>query len=166
MSQESRKSRLDFAVYPLWKFFQENYGMEKALEQFGPYVGANIKPKLIDNLTIEVKMPLVISNTNYVGTQFGGSLYSMCDPFFMFILMWNLGDNYIVWDKSAKIDFILPGKNTVTAIFHLDQSEIDEVKSIVEQKKKAVRNYTVEVKDESGNIVAKVEKELYIRRKN
>jgi acyl-coenzyme A thioesterase PaaI-like protein len=161
----SKKSKLDFNVFPLWKFYQENYGMEKAFEQFGPYMGANIKPKIMDQYTIEVEMPLVLSNTNYVGTQFGGSLYSMCDPFFMFILMWNLGDGYIVWDKSAKIEFVSPGKSKVKAKFHIDQKEIDEVKNIVSSQKKVSRFYLAEVRDEEDGIVAKVEKELYIRRK-
>ena len=64
----------------------------------------------IDELTpdlkyISVKMKLRPWNANYVGTHYGGSLYSMTDPFYMLMLIENLGKDFIVWDKAAKIDF-------------------------------------------------------------
>ncbi len=40
---------------------------------------------------------------------------SMCDPFFMLMLMTRLGPGYVVWDKSASIEFVRPGRGTVTA---------------------------------------------------
>jgi acyl-coenzyme A thioesterase PaaI-like protein len=162
---EPKKNRLDFSVFPLWDFLGDTYGMEEAFKVFGPYRGANIIPKIINKNTIEVSMPLVLSNTNYVGTHFGGSLYSMCDPFFMFLLIWNLGENYIIWDKGAKIDFVSPGKGTVKVIFTLSDEEFETVRQIVKEKKKTIRIYHAEVLDENGKIVATVEKELYIRRK-
>jgi hypothetical protein len=67
-------------------------------------------------------MGLTRYNRNYVGTQFGGSLYSMVDPFYMLMLMENLGRDYIVWDKAASIDFISPGKGPVYAEFHVDDA--------------------------------------------
>lgn len=162
---ETKKSRLDFSVFPLWDFLGDTYGMEEAFKVFGPYRGANIIPKIINKNTIEVSMPLVLSNTNYVGTHFGGSLYSMCDPFFMFLLIWNLGESYIVWDKGAKIDFVNPGKGTVKVVFTLSDEEFETVRQIVKEKKKTIRIYHADVLDENGKIVATVEKELYIRRK-
>ncbi|MCZ8156759.1 MAG: YiiD C-terminal domain-containing protein [Leptospira sp.] len=159
-----KKNKLEYSIHPLWQFLESKYGMEEAFRMFGPYRGANIIPKELDAFTYEVKMPLVLGNTNYVGTHFGGSLYSMCDPFFMFILMKNLGPDYIVWDKSAKIDFLKPGRGTMIALFQLSQEEIDEVKRIVAEKRKTTRFYQAEVKDETGMVVATIEKELYIRR--
>ena len=138
-STKSSRRRLEFEVHPMWKFLQGSYGMEQAFNFFGPYRGASIFPKIIDEHTVEVRMPLVLSNTNYVGTQFGGSLYSMADPFYMFLLMWNLGPGYIVWDKSAQIEFIKPGTGEVKAMFHIPQSEIDEVREIVARERKTSR---------------------------
>ncbi len=159
-----KSSKLEYSVHALWAFLKEKFGMEEAFRMFGPYRGANIIPKEVDPYTYEVQMPLVLGNTNYVGTHFGGSLYSMCDPFYMFILMRNLGEKYIIWDKSARIDFLKPGRGTVKAIFYISPSEIDEVKQIVAKNKKTTRFYATEVIDEDGTIVARVEKELYIRR--
>lgn len=79
---------------------------------YPPYFGAGVRVKHIsdDFRDIQVSMGLGWYNRNYVGTQFGGSLYSMVDPFFMLMLMENLGSRYIVWDKAADIDFISPAK--------------------------------------------------------
>ncbi|MCB1177708.1 MAG: DUF4442 domain-containing protein, partial [Leptospiraceae bacterium] len=133
------KKGLDFSIHPLWNFLEEKFGMQEAFNLFSPYKGANIHPRIVDNFTYEVEMPLILSNTNYVGAHFGGSLYAMCDPFFMFLLMNNLGKNYIVWDKSACIDFLKPGKGTVKAIFHIPQSEIDYIIDYLKDKKKTTR---------------------------
>lgn len=156
---------MDYKVYPLWQFMSETYGIEEAFKNFGPYRGANVTPQIIDKNTIEVSMSQIVSNTNYVGSHFGGSLYSMCDPFYMFLLIWNLGEEYIVWDKSARIDFVNPGYGTVNVQFHLSDTELEEVKQIVAQERKTTRFYTTEILDERGKIVARLEKELYIRKK-
>ncbi|MBA4369918.1 MAG: thioesterase, partial [Desulfobacterium sp.] len=134
--------------------------MEEAFKSFGPYQGASIFPKILDANTVEVTMPLVLLNTNYVGTHFGGSLYSMCDLFFMFILIENLGEDYLVWDKSARIEFHKPG--TVRELFHIPDSEIEEIRSIIKQSRKAIRNYEVNILNQDNGIIATVYKELFI----
>src|SRR5258708_700531 len=93
---------------------------------YPPYLGAGIKVKEIssDFRQMEVAMKLTWCNKNYVGTQFGGSIYSMTDPFYMFILIKNLGRDYIVWDKAAKIDFKKPGKSTLYVRFTMSEDEI------------------------------------------
>ncbi len=155
--------RLQQTVFPRWQRLNQELGFDAAFSQFGPYAGANITVRTIDPLTVESSMTLIESNTNYVGTHFGGSLYSMCDPFFMFILMKNLGEGYIVWDKAASIDFIKPGTGTVTARFHIPQGELDFLRLELQRVKKLDRIYDCEVTDESGDVVARVSKTLYIR---
>lgn len=95
-----------------------------------PYLGAGIRvTRISDDLrTFEVRMKLRWYNRNYVGTQFGGSLYSMCDPFYMLILMHGLGRGYEVWDKAAKIRFRRPGRTTVHATFHVPDEEIERIR--------------------------------------
>ena len=80
-----------------------------------PYWAAGIRVMKIapDKTSVEVEMKLKMTNQNYVGTHFGGSLYAMCDPFFMLILIENLGRDYIVWDKAATIRFRSPGLSRV-----------------------------------------------------
>lgn len=157
--------KLNQAVFPRWKRLSTEYGFDHAFEHFAPYVGANVKVKTIDAFTIDTSMDLVETNTNYVGTHFGGSLYSMCDPFFMFLLMQNLGEEFIVWDKAASIDFIKPGTGKATARFHIPEVEIQQIRAEFLKVKKMNRIYVCEVKNEAGEVVARMSKTLYIRQK-
>ena len=94
---------------------------------YPPYLGAGIRPRLVDpdNWIFKVSMPLRFYNRNYVGTHFGGSLYSMCDPFFMLILMQKLGRDYIVWDKASEIRFLKPGRGRVEAEFAIPDERVE-----------------------------------------
>ena len=44
-----------------------------------------------DIKSVDVEMKLRWWNRNFVGTHYGGSLYSMTDPFYMLMLIKNLG---------------------------------------------------------------------------
>lgn len=137
------------------------------INHYAPYWGAGIAIDKIelDNYAIRVKMPLTRSNRNIVGTHFGGSLYSMVDPFYMLILMHHLGNKYIVWDKSASISFLSPGRSTVYADIRLSAEEISEIKQLTENYAPVYRTYTLNIVDDMGTRIAEVEKVLYIRRK-
>ncbi len=115
---------------------------------------------------IDVEMKLRWWNRNYVGTHYGGSLYSMADPFFMVMLIENLGKDYIVWDKAASIRFRKPGRGTVSASFRLSDEQIGEIRQALNSQEKIERTFTAEIKDQSGIVVAEVEKLLHVRRKN
>jgi acyl-coenzyme A thioesterase PaaI-like protein len=137
------------------------------INHYAPYRGAGIEIDKIDlpNYHIRVKMALTRKNQNIVGVHFGGSLYSMIDPFYMLLLMHHLGSKYIVWDRSATIHFLSPGRGTVYADIRLDAMEIRHIKSLAENYAPVHRNYTVNIFDEAGLRIAEVEKTLYIRRK-
>lgn len=152
----------------MFKFFRSRtVKLRLFLNSYLPLLGAGIKVDFIseDFLAIDVRMPLHRGNKNYVGTHFGGSLYAMTDPFFMLMLMENLGNNYIVWDKAASIDFIAPGRGTVKAHFRLTQDEIERVRLAAESGKAVLPEYTVEVLGEDGLVVSRVLKTLYVRKK-
>lgn len=142
--------------------------MRMFLNIWPPFLGAGIRVKRLspDWKEIDVEMKLHRWNANYVGTHYGGSLYSMADPFFMVMLIENLGKDYIVWDKSASIRFRKPGRGTVFANFRLSEEQVHEIKQAVNSETKIERTFTVEVKDESGTVIAQVEKLLHIRRKD
>ena len=137
------------------------------LNIYPPYIGAGIHVERIreDHREIVVSMKLRWYNRNYVGTHFGGSLASMTDPFFMLMLMNILGKDYIVWDQAARIQFVRPGRGRVVASFHLNQKQIDEI--YVQTRGGAVfrPEYTVNIVDELGEVVAQVVKQEYIRKK-
>jgi Domain of unknown function (DUF4442) len=134
---------------------------------YPPFLGAGIRiARMSDDLReIDVEMKLHWWNANYVRTHYGGSLYSMADPFYMLMLLENLGRDYIVWDKSATIRFRKPGKGTVRAEFRLSEEQIDSLRAQVDAQGKIEPTFAVQVRDETGEVVAEVEKLLYIRRK-
>ena len=115
--------------------------------------------------SVDVEMKLRSWNRNYVGTHYGGSLYSMTDPFYMVMLMENLGRGYIVWDKAASIRFRKPAKGKVTAEFRLSDAQLDEIRDKLTTQEKYEPTFLIEVKDEAGEVVAEVQKVLHIRRK-
>jgi acyl-coenzyme A thioesterase PaaI-like protein len=139
----------------------------RLLSLYPPYLGAGIRVTGIspDLTRVDVAMPLTRLNRNYVGTQFGGSLYSMCDPFFMLILIENLGRDFIVWDKAASIRFLKPGRGTVRARFEIPAARIEEIRQAAMTHKKVEPEFTVQIRDETGEVIAEVEKRLYVRRK-
>jgi len=120
-----------------------------------------------DMRKIEVHLRLLWYNKNVFGVHFGGSLYAMTDPFFALMLTYKLGKNYIVWDKSASIRFIKPGKDTVRAVFELTQNTIDVIHENLEKNQKYIFILQCKITDlQSGETVAEVDKELYVRKKN
>lgn len=118
-----------------------------------------------DMKSIDVEMKLHWWNANYVGTQFGGSLFAMTDAFYMLMLIANLGGDYIVWDKAATIRYRKPGRGTVRAEFRLSDGQIEDIREKLKTLPKYEPVFTVEVKDESGVRIAEVEKVLHVRKK-
>lgn len=114
---------------------------------------------------LRVKLPLNLRTRNYVGTIFGGSLYAAVDPFFMLMLIKNLGPEYVVWDKAASIRFRRPGRSLLTAEFRLDEDELDTIRTLLETQPKVDRTYTVSLVDATGEVHAMVEKTIHVARK-
>ncbi len=140
--------------------------MLRTINVWPPFLGAGIRVKWSrDHKSVDVEMKLRFWNRNYVGTHYGGSLYSMTDPFYMLMVMDNLGRDYIVWDKAASIRFRKPGKGRVTAQFRLSDAQLDDIRNKLTTQEKYEPTFSVEVKDEVGDVVAEVQKVLHVRRK-
>jgi acyl-coenzyme A thioesterase PaaI-like protein len=137
------------------------------INTYPPYWATGITVKTVspDYARMTIQMKLHWYNRNYVGTHFGGSLYAMSDPFYMLMLIQILGKNYVVWDKSARIDFIKPGRGTLTAAFKVDRSLLDSIEANTADGNKYLPELPVEIKDDHGEIVARVIKTLYIRKR-
>lgn len=104
-------------------------------------------------------------NRNFVSTHFGGNLFAMTDPFWMILTMQCLGPDYMVWDKAAEIEFVAPGRTDVYAEFHIEEAFLDELRSATANGEKALRWCNTDVVTESGELIARVRKQIYVRRK-
>ena len=134
---------------------------EKLLYNLYPAIrgtGARVTYISDDYREIRVRLPLNWRTRNLVGTIFGGSLYASVDPFYMIMLMKILGDEYVVWDRSARIRFKKPGRGTLYAEFHVSKEETDEIREVLETRKSTNRDYVVELVDDDGVVHAIVEK--------
>ncbi len=128
-----------------------------------PLLGAGIRVVRMDPelREVDVEMRMRRWNRNYVGAHFGGSLFAMTDPFYMMMVMENLGPGFVVWDKAASIRFRRPGRGHVRAEFRLAAEKVEEIRSAVERDGRMDVSFTVEVKGEDGEVVAEVKRVLY-----
>ncbi len=127
--------------------------------------GARITYLAEDFSEVRIRLPLSWRSRNYVGTIYGGSMYGAVDPIYMVMLIQLLGRDYIVWDKSASIRFLKPGRTPLTARFVLSPEEVTEIREALETQPSIDRTYGVELVDAEGVPHARVEKVLYIRKK-
>jgi acyl-coenzyme A thioesterase PaaI-like protein len=144
------------------------HALRRGVNLWPPFLGMGIRVQHIapDMKSIDVEMKLHWWNANYVGTQFGGSLFAMTDPFYMLMLMANLGRDHIVWDKAASIRYRKPGKGTVRAEFRLTDAQLDDIREKLNTLPRYEPTFTVEVTDAEGTVIAEVDKLLHVRRKD
>ncbi len=101
---------------------------------------------------------------NINASQYGGSLFSMTDPYYALLLFGCLGyERYIIWDKSADIDFISPGIGRLTAEFHLEDEQLHQIREMTAEGDKCFPEFVVYIRDQQGTLVAKVTRRLYVR---
>lgn len=133
-----------------------------------PFLFAGIRVEHIaeDWSRADVRMDLRWYNRNYVRTHFGGSLFAMTDPFWMLLTMEALGREFIVWDKAGEIEFVKPGRGRVRARFHLQPEVVLQLRERALSERKVLHWFDTDVVDEAGDVVARVRKQLYIRRKS
>ena len=142
--------------------------LRRGMGWWPPFLGAGIRVRSFaeDFRDAVVELKFGRLNLNYVGTHFGGSLYAMTDPFFAIMLMHNLGDKYLVWDKSGSIEYVAPGRGTVRARFVLTEERIAEIRALAESGEKVLPEFQVEVRHaRDDTLVALVRKTLYVRLK-
>jgi acyl-coenzyme A thioesterase PaaI-like protein len=139
----------------------------RGMHWWPPFRGAGIRLRRLtdDFREAEVELRLGWFNRNAVGTHFGGSLFAMTDPFYMIMLMRNLGPAYLVWDKSASIEYLAPARGTVTARFSLTAERVGEIRAQTAGGDKALPEFGVDVVDAQGTVVARVHRTLYVRLK-
>lgn len=140
--------------------------MRRLFNWWPPFRAAGIRVRSISpdfrSATVELRMRLF--NRNYVGTHFGGSLFAMTDPFWMILLIRRLGPGYRVWDSAAQIEFVKPGRGTVVAQFVLDEATVADIRTATAGGDKHLRWFETDVVDAQGEVVARVRKQVYVRR--
>ncbi|MDV3220682.1 DUF4442 domain-containing protein [Intrasporangium sp.] len=155
--------------FPRWQEFGGSATtVRRFLNVWPPFAFTGVRVEHLSDDFREARVRLGFSplHRNYVGTQFGGSLFAMTDPFWMVMVLRNLGDrDYVVWDKAAEIEFVTPGRSAVTAEFVVTDAVLEELRAETAEKGKTLRWFETEVRGADGTLVARVRKQLYVRRK-
>jgi len=140
----------------------------RKINWYPPYLGMGIRVRAYaaDFTRFEVELRARWYNRNLFGTHFGGALYAMCDPFYVFIVTMNFGKDYIVWDKAAAIDFLKPAKGTILGVFEIEPDRLGAMRAEVDEAGKKVYTFEADLTDEAGVVVARVHKDVYVRRKS
>lgn len=139
----------------------------RGMHLWPPFLGAGIRLRRMseDFREAEVELRLGRLNRNAVGTQFGGSLFAMTDPFYAIMLMRNLGREYLVWDKAASIEYLAPGRGTVRASFELPEVRLAEIRAQAAGGEKVLPEFDTDILDAKSEIVARVHRTVYVRLK-
>jgi len=129
------------------------------------FAGIRIIDWADDYSSVTVRLAKSRITSNNFGTQYGGSLYSMTDPFFAIMLLQRIGPEYTVWDKRGEIEYISPGRTAVTAEMHMSAEAVEEILQAAAGGEKVLRWFECDIVNTAGVVVAKVHKQLYVRRK-
>lgn len=138
----------------------------KLANLYPPFLGAGVRVSSDPEFRrIRAEIKLRWWNRNYVGTHFGGSMYTMTDPFYMVMLVERLGRGYRVWLKEATIRFRKPGRGTIAAEFELSDEEVERIRAAADRDGRHEQPLRVEVRDEAGDVVAEIDQLLHVRRR-
>ncbi|TAL92632.1 MAG: DUF4442 domain-containing protein [Rhodanobacter sp.] len=139
----------------------------RLLNLWPPFLINAIRVQSLSDDYTEAKVVLQLRpwNRNYMKSQFGGNLFAMIDPFWMLLVMHQLGSDYYVWDKAGAIDFVAPGYEDVYAHFKLESGVVEELRAAAAGGDKVLRWFETEVKTASGTMIAVVRKQVYVRLK-
>lgn len=132
-----------------------------------PFLFSGIKVQHIskDYRHIAVRLKLRFWNANLLGTQYGGSIYSFVDPFYMIMWIKNLGRDFVVWDKAATIRFLKPGRTDLTAEFQLTEEDVAVVKAALQEQGRMDWVRKIAILNNQGEVVAEVDKVISIQKK-
>lgn len=136
------------------------------LNLWPPFLGAGVRVSYLapNWRAATVEMKLRWYNRNPHKAHFGGSLYAMTDPFFALLVRRNLPSGYVVWDRSASIDYLAPGRGRVWARIELLDEDLERILRMTSDGDKHLHLFRVDVCDDDGLTIARVEKLVYIRR--
>jgi len=153
-------------AHPVTRLTRTARGMRLAANMWPPLLFAGVRVEHIatDFRHVRVRLAKSPLTANYFGTQFGGSMFAMTDPFWMVMLIRNLGPGYTVWDQRAEIEFVTPGRTALTTEFILTADTVDEIRAATADGAKELRWFGNDILDREGALVARTRKQVYVRR--
>ncbi|MFE7719277.1 PaaI family thioesterase [Nocardia rhizosphaerihabitans] len=116
---------------------------------FPPYLFGGVRVKHIAADWTSVRVDYTVrpwNRNNPNRAAFGGTLYSMTDPFFAIMAYGQLG------------------RGTVTTTMGLSREQVAEIRQATESGAKSITEHSAEIVDGNGTLVARAAQQLYVRR--
>ncbi|ATL68133.1 DUF4442 domain-containing protein [Nocardia terpenica] len=128
------------------------------------FLGVRVERFAEDWTAAEVSLRVRRWNSNHNGAAPGWSLFAMTDPFFGMMAFGQLGSGYRVWNTTAEIEFLAPGRNTVRSTMLLPRELVDNIRRITEDGTKSITTHEAQITDSTGKLVARTRQQLYVRK--
>ncbi len=141
-------------------------------------IGFNISPmyrrstgKIIeitdDFMHIRIRIKHSYKNMNYVGSIFGGSMFSAVDPIPMTQFLNIFDEKYVVWDKAATVRFKRPARENVYADFDITPEEVRKIEQMIEENNEIDYELTTLITNKDRSVVfCEVGKTVYFAKKD
>ncbi|MGH9650515.1 MAG: PaaI family thioesterase [Terriglobales bacterium] len=127
--------------------------------------GARIVYLSEDLMEARVRLPLNRATRNVHGGIFGGAMYAAVDPLQAVMLATHLGPDYLVWTKTAKIEFRRQARSGLLAHARIHRSELEEIRTALTRASKLDRDFQLSFADTGGQTVAHFTLTIHIRRR-
>lgn len=118
---------------------------------------------------VDVKVSSSLLNRNYNDSIFGGTIFAAADPFYPILfdqIFKKKGYHTQVWLKSGRINYIKPARSNLSFTITLNSEDIDKAEQALENRGKYVSIFRLTLYNESHEVCAQVESEVYIRNLN
>lgn len=159
MSVYQKISQIGSKFFPQSKLFKYGFNLSPMYKRSTAKI-INVSDDL---LSITIKLPISWKNKNYVNSIFGGSMFAAVDPIPMVQLMNLIGDDFVVWDKSAEIKFKRPAKEDLYADFVFSKNELEEIKiKVATHQEWEVLKTTHLTNKEKTQVFCEVQKTIYV----
>lgn len=131
-----------------------------------PNLFSGISVKFNKDWTVATsRLSVNLLTRNYVKTAFGGSMSAMTDPYFFMLVRHQIGRDYVVWDTKGEIEFVKPGRGVLTARQEVSPQRVAELRERAKGGAKVLEWFECDIVDSTGDVVAHVRREVYVREK-
>jgi hypothetical protein len=96
----------------------------------------------------------------------GAALYAMADAYPTLMVQRQLGTEFLVWDRSGSVELLAPARGRVWARLELGPEDVERIRRMTSDGARHLHLFAVEIRDAEAMVVARVEKMIYVRRKN
>jgi len=132
---------------------------------YPPLLGAGIRIREIapDWSRGVLTMHVMRWTANFNGSAFGGALFSATDVLYGSLLAGRLGSGYQVWTRSTTIDFLRPGRGTLTCVVEVPLEEVETIREALATAPKTSVEHVAELRSADGTVVARARHTMSVR---